>query len=101
LHENPSRTKHVESVLIPCLDAGSTPAISTHYDADATTPDPIKPQQPAQQQTTTQPQPVKSPEQQYVELLNVKGIYKDDLRIAFNKMTIEQKRAEYDRVKGL
>ena len=28
-HENKGGDKHVESVLVPCLDAGSTPAIST------------------------------------------------------------------------
>lgn len=61
-------------------------------DADATTPEPVKYAQPSQQ---------KSPEAQYVELLNVKGIYTDELRIAFNKMTLDQKRAEYERVKGL
>ncbi len=27
--ENEDRNKHVESVFVPCLDAGSTPAIST------------------------------------------------------------------------
>lgn len=60
-------------------------------DADATTLAPVIPK-PIQQ---------KSPEQQYVELLNLKGIYTDELRISFNKMSIEQKRAEYERVKGL
>ena len=31
LHENEGRDKHVESALIPCLDAGSSPAISTLF----------------------------------------------------------------------
>ncbi len=29
-HENKGEDKHVESILVPCLDAGSTPAISTN-----------------------------------------------------------------------
>lgn len=42
-----------------------------------------------------------SPEQKYVNLLNEKKIYSDELRIAFNKMTLEDKRKEYERVKNL
>jgi hypothetical protein len=42
-----------------------------------------------------------TPEQKYVNLLNKKKIYSDELRIAFNKMEIEDKRKEYERVKNL
>ena len=43
----------------------------------------------------------KTPEQKYTELLRVKGLYTDALVINFNKMDIQQKRAEFERVKGL
>ena len=29
VHEKPSEAKHVESILFPCLDEGSTPSSST------------------------------------------------------------------------
>lgn len=31
VHENLSEDKHVESLLFPCLDEGSTPSSSTDY----------------------------------------------------------------------
>lgn len=42
-----------------------------------------------------------TPEQLYKELLKQKGIYTDELHIEFNKMTTENKRKEFERVKGL
>ncbi len=30
VHENPGEDKHVESLLVPCLDEGSTPSRSTN-----------------------------------------------------------------------
>ena len=42
-----------------------------------------------------------TPEQKYVKLLNEKKIYSDELRIAFNKMSLEEKRQEFKRVEKL
>ena len=42
-----------------------------------------------------------TPEQKYVKLLNEKKIYSDELRIAFNKMCLEEKRQEFKRVEKL
>lgn len=42
-----------------------------------------------------------SPEQKYIKLLKEKNIYSEDLHLNFNKMTLEDKRKEYERVKNL
>lgn len=45
--------------------------------------------------------PEESPEQKYIKLLREKNIYSEELHIKFNKMTLENKRKEYERVKNL
>lgn len=45
--------------------------------------------------------PEESPEQIYIKLLHEKNIYSEELQIKFNKMTLEEKRKEYERVKNL
>lgn len=45
--------------------------------------------------------PEESPEQQYIKLLRNKNIYSEALHIKFNKMTLDDKRIEYERVKKL
>ena len=37
-HENLSEDKHVEGLLFPCLDEGSTPSSSTDWFSQKTTP---------------------------------------------------------------
>lgn len=42
-----------------------------------------------------------TPEQKYVDLLKAKNMYTDILHIEFNKMSLEDKRKEFERVKSL
>lgn len=42
-----------------------------------------------------------TPEQKYIKLLHDKNIYSEELHLNFNKMTLEDKRKEYERVKNL
>ena len=66
-------------------------------DPDASTPDPVLPKQTPIQQPAPSKQ---TPEQQYAALLQIKGLYSEELVNQFKMMPLEQKRAEYERVKG-
>ena len=61
-------------------------------DADATTPPPVNPVLPANK---------KSPVEQFADLLKVKNMYNQELVDKFAKMSMENKRIEYERVRGL
>lgn len=50
---------------------------------------------------SNKPPKTQTPEGMYVDLLKAKSIYTDKLHIEFNKMTTEDKRKEFERVKGL
>lgn len=53
------------------------------------------------QTTSAKPKVEDTPEQKYIKLLRDKNIYSEELHIKFNKMTLEDKRKEYERVKNL
>ena len=53
------------------------------------------------QTTQSKPKVEETPEQRYVKLLKEKNIYSEELHLNFNKMTLEDKRKEYERVKNL
>lgn len=53
------------------------------------------------QTTPAKPKVEDTPEQKYIKLLRDKNIYSEELHIKFNKMTLEDKRKEYERVKNL